>query len=53
MSLFTDIVKFTGIAGKPFITTLTANIFSRFGSQDVVAAFSIVDPKKAPSFDSA
>ena len=30
-----------------------ANISSKFGSQDVVAAFSIFDPKMVPSIESA
>ena len=47
-----DIVAFTESAGKSFVSKLKANISSRFGSQDVIAAFSIFDPKKVPSIDS-
>ena len=32
---------------------LVANISSRFGLQDIIEAFSIFDPKKVPSIDSA
>lgn len=35
------------------MSKLKANISSRFGSQDVIADFSIFDPKKVPSIDSA
>jgi len=35
----------------PFVSTLTANISSHFGSQYVVSAFSIFDPKKTPKLD--
>ena len=48
-----DIVAFTEKIGKPFVSKLKANISSRFGSQDITAAFSIFDPKKVPSIDSA
>ena len=44
-----DIVAFTENVGKPFASNLKANITSRFGSQDIIAAFSIFDPKKVPS----
>ena len=47
-----DIVAFIESAGKSFVSKLQANISSRFGSQDVIAAFSIFDPKKVPSIDS-
>ena len=43
---------FTENVGKPFVSNLKANISSRFGSQDIIAAFSIFDPKKVPSIDS-
>jgi len=43
-SLFQDNV------GIPFVSTLKANIS---GSQDVVSAFSIFDPKKTPKLDSS
>ena len=39
-----DIKSFTDNVGKPFVSTLNANINSRFSSQDVVSAFSIFDP---------
>ena len=47
-----DVVAFTENVGKPFVSNLKANIPSRFGSQDTIAAFSIFDPKKVPSIDS-
>ena len=47
-----DIVAFAESIGKSFVSMLKANISSRFGSQDVIAAFSIFDPKKVPSIDS-
>ena len=40
-----DIKSFQDNVGKPFVSALKANISSRFGSQDVVSAFSIFDPK--------
>jgi len=48
-----DIKSFQGNVGIPFVSTLKANIYSRFGSQDVVSAFSIFDPKKTPRVDSS
>ena len=48
-----DIKSFQNNVGIPFVSTLKANISSRFGSQDVVSAFSIFDPKKTPSIDSS
>ena len=47
-----DIVAFIESVGNPFVSKLKANISSRFGSQDIIAAFSIFDPKKVPSIDS-
>ena len=47
-----DIVAFTESTGKSFVSKLKANISSRFGSQDVIAAFSVFDPSKVPSIDS-
>jgi len=47
-----DIKSFQDNVGIPFVSTLKANISSRFGSQDVVSAFSIFDPKKTPRIDS-
>ena len=47
-----DIVAFTESIVKSFVSMLKANISSRFGSQDVIASFSIFDPKKVPSIDS-
>ena len=41
-----DIKSFQDNVGKPFVSTLKANISSRFCSQDVVSAFSIFDPRK-------
>ena len=37
-----DIKSFQDNVGIPFVSTLKANISSRFGSQDVVSAFSIL-----------
>lgn len=48
-----DINEFAEKVGKPFVSKLQANISSRFGSQDIISAFSILDPKKVPSIDSA
>ena len=48
-----DIVAFIESVGKPFVSKLKANISSRFGSQDIIAALSIFDPKKVPSIDSS
>ena len=45
-------MAFTESIGKSFVSMLRANISNRFGSQDVIAAFSIFDPKKVPSIDS-
>ena len=48
-----DIKSFQDNVGIPFVSILKANISSRFGSQNVVSAFSIFDPKKTPSVDSS
>ena len=47
-----DIKSFQGNVGIPFVSKLKANISSCFGSQDVISAFSIFDPKKTPKADS-
>jgi len=36
-----------------FFSILKPNISSHFGSQDVVSAFSIFDPKETPKLDSS
>ena len=48
-----DIKSFQDNVGIPFVSKLKANISSRFGSQDVISAFSIFDPKKTPKVDSS
>ena len=48
-----DIKSIQDNVGKPFVSTLKANISSRFCSQDIVSAFSIFDPRKTPSVDSS
>ncbi len=48
----TDALAFLRSTGKPFVSNLKANISSRFVSQDIVSAFSILDPKKVPSVTS-
>ena len=48
-----DINEVTEKVGKPFVSKLQANISSRFGSQDIISAFSVFDPKKVPNIDSA
>jgi len=48
-----DIKSIQDNVGKPFVSTLKANISSHFCSQDVVSAFSIFDPRKTPSVDSS
>jgi len=44
-----NIKSFQGNVGIPFVSTL--NISSHFGSQDMVSAFSIFDPKKTPKLE--
>ena len=46
-------LEFAEKVGKPFISKLKANISNRFSSHDVVAAFSIFDPRKVPAINSA
>jgi len=46
-------LDFAEKVGKPYISKLKVNICSRFSSQNVVAAFSIFDPTKIPSINSA
>ena len=47
-----DITLFQKKAGKPFLSLLKENIFSRFASSsDVVSAMSIFDPRKVPEVD--
>ena len=48
-----DIKSFQDNVGIPFVSTLKANISSRFDSQDVVSAFSIFHPNKTPKLDSS
>jgi len=48
-----NIKSFQDNVGIPFVSTLKANISSCFGSQDVVSAFSIFDPKKTLKLDSS
>jgi len=48
-----DIKSFQDNVGIPFVPILKANISSCFGSQDVVSAFSMFDPKKTPKLDSS
>ena len=46
-------LEFAEMVGKPLISKLKANISNRFSSHDVVAAFSIFDPRKVPAINSA
>ena len=46
-----DIKSFQDNVGIPFVSKLKINISSRFSSQDVMSAFSIIDPKKKPKVD--
>ena len=51
---FCIITSFQETIAKPFITHLKCNISSRFASSpgNILLAFSIFDPRKAPSVDS-
>ena len=46
-------LEFAEKVGKPLISKLKATISNRFSSHDVVAAFSIFDPRKVPAINSA
>jgi len=48
-----DIKFFQGNVGISFVSTLKPNISNRFGSQDVVSALNIFDPKKTLKYDSS
>ena len=48
-----DITSFLRRVAEPFVSDLKSNISSHFTSQDVVSSFSIFDPQKMPSSDSA